>query len=329
MQDLRTNVTEFIFLGFSDFSLSLQALLFSFFLFAYVLSLLGNGLIILTVTFESVLHTPMYFFLRNLSLLELLFTTVTIPKVLDDFLSKKRSISFISCAVQMFVFFAVGVSECVFLAVMALDRYVAICHPLRYMSIMNRTLCYKLTVGSWTLGFLVSLGQTTFIFTLPYCNSNHLDHFFCDIPPLLSLACANIFVNELTVFIACLVGATVPFLLILCSYVNILTSIMLIRSAEGRHKALSTCGSHLTSVILFYSTAMFMYLRLGTHGSSSNDRMIALFYCMVIPAINPMIYSLRNKDMKKALVNICNPNSSPTAPLYLPFCLLPRVFRFC
>ncbi|KAM8962438.1 olfactory receptor 10AG1-like [Pelodytes ibericus] len=297
----RTNVTEFLFLGFSDLSPSLQAVLFFFFLVAYIVTVLGNGLIILTVTFDRVLHTPMYFFLRNLSFLELFFTTVTIPKVLVDFRSKKRSISFIGCAVQMFVFFSVGVSECIFLAVMAFDRYMAICHPLRYMSVMTRSLCFMLTVGSWAMGFIVSFGQTTFIFTLPYCSSNHLDHFFCDIPPLLSLACTNTFINELTVFLACLVGATIPFLLILSSYINILSSIMLIRSSEGRQKALSTCGSHLTSVILFYGAAMFMYLRLGSHGSSGNDRTMALFYCMVIPAINPMIYSLRNKDMKRAL----------------------------
>ncbi|XP_063285669.1 olfactory receptor 10AG1-like [Pelobates fuscus] len=303
-RDLNTNVTEFIFLGFSDLSSSLQSVLFSFFLIGYILTLLGNGLIILTVTSDPVLHTPMYFFLRNLSLLELIYTTVTIPKVLEDFTSKKRSISFTGCAVQMFIFFAAGVSECVFLAVMAFDRYVAICHPLRYMSVMNRTFCYKLTAGSWAMGVFESLRDTTFIFTLPYCNSNYLNHFFCDIPPLLSLACANTFINELSVFMACLVGATIPFLLILCSYINILSSIMRIHSAEGRHKALSTCGSHLTSVILFYGAAMFMYLRLGTQGSTGNDRMIALFYCMVIPAINPLIYSLRNKDMKTALLEL-------------------------
>ncbi|XP_053326548.1 olfactory receptor 10AG1-like [Spea bombifrons] len=301
---LRTNVTEFVLLGFSDLSQSLQAVLFTFLLSAYLLTLFGNGLILFTVTLDRGLHTPMYFFLRNLSFIELFFTTVTIPKVLSDFRSQKRSISFYGCATQMFVFFAVGVTECVFLAVMAFDRYMAICRPLRYLSVMSRKLCYKLTVGSWLTGLLVSLGQTTFIFTLPYCASNHLEHFFCDIPPLLSVACSNTFINQLSVFMACLTGATIPFVLILCSYVRILSSITLIRSAEGRHKALSTCGSHLASVILFYGTAMFMYLRLGSRRPTGNDRPITLFYCMVIPAINPLIYSLRNKDMKRALVKL-------------------------
>ncbi|XP_063285671.1 olfactory receptor 10AG1-like [Pelobates fuscus] len=303
-RDLHTNVTEFIFLGFSDLSLTLQAIVFNFFLFSYILTLLGNGVIILTISLDPAFQTPMYFFLRNLSFLELCLTTVTVPKVLHDFLSGNRSISFIGCATQMFVFFSVGVSECVFLLVMAFDRYVAICHPLRYMSVMSNTLCYKLTIGSWMVGFLVSFGQTTFIFTLPYCNSNHLDHFFCDIPPLLSLACADTFINELCVFIACLVGATIPFLFIICSYINILSSIMRIHSAEGRQKALSTCVSHLTSVILFYGTAMFVHLRLRSQRSPFNDRMISLFYCILIPLINPLIYSLRNKDMNKALGKI-------------------------
>ncbi|XP_071977827.1 olfactory receptor 10AG1-like [Engystomops pustulosus] len=296
-----TNITEFFLLGFSDLPLPLQATIFTFFLCAYILTLAGNGLIILTVSLESVLQTPMYFFLRNLSFHELCFTTVTVPKVLENFLSKEPSISFLACAIQMFIFFTIGVSECVFLGVMAFDRYMAICQPLRYTSVMSIRMCCQLTVGSWVIGSLVSLGQTSFVFSLPYCGSNRIAHFFCDIPPLLSLACTNTFINKLSVFIACVCGAGVPFLLILCSYINILTSILQIHSSEGRHKALSTCSSHLASVILFYGTAMFTYLRLGTYGSDDNDRMISLFYCLVIPTINPLIYSLRNKEMKMAL----------------------------
>ncbi|KAM8962439.1 olfactory receptor 10AG1-like [Pelodytes ibericus] len=300
----QTNITEFVLLGFSDFSLSLQTILFTFLLVAYIFTLVGNGLIILTITFDSVLQTPMYFFLRNLSFLEFVFTTSTVPKTLVDFWSEKRSISFIGCAAQMFVFSTIAVSECVFLGVMAFDRYMAICCPLRYIPVMNRTMCYRLTIGSWVMGLLASLGNTSYIFTLPYCRSNHIDHFFCDVPPVLSLACTNTFNNELFVFLVCLVGATIPFLLILCSYINILYSVMLIRSTEGRHKALSTCISHLTSVILFYGTAMFVHLRLGLRSSPSTDRVIALFYCIIIPGINPLIYCLRNKDMKSALGKI-------------------------
>ncbi|KAG9466091.1 hypothetical protein GDO78_017229 [Eleutherodactylus coqui] len=300
-RDQQTNITEFFLLGFSDLSPPLQATIFSFFLFAYILTLVGNGLIILSVSFEPVLQTPMYFFLRNLSFHELCLTTVTVPKVLEDLMSNERSISLLACSIQMCIFFAIGVSECIFLGVMAFDRYMAICQPLRYTSVMNTKMCYQLTVGSWVIGSLESIGQTSFIFSLPYCRSNRIAHFFCDVPPVLSLACSNTFINKLTVFIACMFTAGVPFLLILSSYINIMSSILLIHSSEGRHKALSTCSSHLLSVILFYGTAMFTYLRLGTHGSDENDRMISLLYCIIIPAINPLIYSLRNKDMKAAV----------------------------
>ncbi|KAM3915994.1 olfactory receptor 5F1-like [Leptodactylus fuscus] len=300
-RDWPSNVTEFLLLGFSDFAFSYQVSFLAFFVLSYILSLIGNGLIILTVTLDSHLHSPMYFFLRNLSVIELCSPSVVIPKTLENFMSEKRSISFMGCILQMFIFLTLGISECVFLGVMAFDRYMAICHPLQYRSVMSPKLCYKMTVGSWMIGSLISLGQTSFIFSLPFCNSYLIPHFFCDIPPLLTLSCANTFINELSIFIACFCGATLPLLLILCSYINILRSILLIRSVEGRHKVLSTCGSHLMSVLLYYGTAMFMYLRLGSETSSNNDRMIALFYCLIIPTINPFIYSLRNKDMKKAI----------------------------
>ncbi|XP_044130240.1 olfactory receptor 10AG1-like [Bufo gargarizans] len=275
--------------------------IFTFFLCAYIFTLVSNGLIILTISLESILQKPMYFFLRNLSVHELCFTTVTVPKLLQVFISKDLSISFSACAIQMFIFFTIGVSECVFLGFMAFDRYMAICHPLRYTSVMNTQMCYQLSVGSWVIGSFVSLGQTSFVFSLPYCGSNLIAHYFCDIPPLLKLACTNTFINELSVFIVCMCGAGVPFLLILCSYVNIMISILLIHSSEGRHKALSTCSAHLTSVILFYGTTMLTYLRIDTYGSDKNDRFLSLFYCIIIPAINPLIYSLRNKEMKTAL----------------------------
>ncbi|XP_056392730.1 olfactory receptor 10AG1-like [Hyla sarda] len=298
---MQRNVTEFFLLGFSDLPPSLQAIIFSFFLCSYILTIIGNGLIILSVSFEPILKTPMYFFLRNLSFHELCLTTVTVPKVLENFLSKERTISFVACASQMFFFFCIGVSECVFLGVMAFDRYMAICHPLQYTLVMSPKMCHKLTIGSWVIGSLVSLVQTSYIFSLPYCGSNRIAHFFCDNPSLLNLACTNTFINELLLFVSCMCAAGIPFLLILCSYVKILSSILLIHSSEKRHKALSTCSSHLISVFLFYGTAMFTYLRLGTYGSDDNDRMISLFYCIVIPAINPLIYSLRNKEMKTAI----------------------------
>ncbi|XP_069839567.1 olfactory receptor 10AG1-like [Dendropsophus ebraccatus] len=298
---IRTNITDFILLGFSDFPLPVQFSLFAFMLSGYLATLVGNGVIILTITIDPLLHTPMYFFLRNLSFLEICFTSVTIPKVLESVLSITRSISFLGCAVQMYVFQTIGVCECVFLMVMAFDRYMAICHPLRYMAVMTPARCYQLTLGSWMIALLLSLGQTIFVFTLPYCGSNLIDHFFCDYPPLLDLACDNTFINRLSVFMACLCGAGIPFILIICSYIKILSSIFLLHSAEAQLKALSTCGSHLASVVLFYGTAMYLYLRLGTQDSEDDDRLITLFYYIVVPALNPLIYSLRNKDMKAAL----------------------------
>ncbi|XP_068103508.1 olfactory receptor 10AG1-like [Hyperolius riggenbachi] len=295
-----TNITEFVLLGFSDVSPSLQVVLFMIFLLAYILTVVGNGLIVLTVSLEPVLNTPMYFFLRNLSFHEICSITITVPKVLENVLSEKKTISFLACRFQMFIFFVNGVSECVFLAVMALDRYLAICYPLQYASVMSKT-CYQLTVSSLVIGSFVSLVNNSMIFSLPYCGPNLIAHFFCDIPPLLSLACFNTFLYVLIVFLSCVFGAALPFLLILCSYIKILISILAMRSSESRQKALSTCSSHLVSVILYYGTAMSMYLRLGTSRSDKNDRMISLFYCLVIPVINPFVYSLRNKEMKAAL----------------------------
>ncbi|OCT64680.1 olfactory receptor 10AG1 [Xenopus laevis] len=295
------NVTEFLLLRFSDFRYVHQLSIFVFLCSAYIFTLLGNGLIIVTVTLSSCLHTPMYFFLRNLSLIELCFITVTIPKAIYIFMSEIMSISLLGCAFQMQAFVSVGASECLFLAVMAFDRYVAICHPLRYMTVLSPKMCFHLTILSWVVGIFVSFGVTSSIFSVPCCYSNCILHFFCDIAPVLNLACVNTFKNEMTVFIICILVVVIPFLAILCSYINILCSVGLIQSAKGHHKAFSTCGSHLMSVILFYGTNMFVYLRIGTQGSTGHDRIIALVYCIIIPAINPLIYSLRNKDMKQSV----------------------------
>ncbi|KAM4651979.1 olfactory receptor 13C9-like [Discoglossus pictus] len=259
-----------------------------------------NGIIILAVTIDHRLNTPMYFFLRNLSFLEICFISDTAPKALEIFVSVDKSITFFGCAVQMFVFLSIAVTECVFLGLMAFDRYIAICNPLRYISIVNRNLCHLFIAGSWMVGVIVSLGRTTFVFRLPFCGPNHIAHFFCDIPPLLNIACVDTFYQELVSFVACIIGAVIPFLLIICSYIKILSSVLLIQSVDGRRKAFSTCVSHLVSVVIFYGTAMFVHLRLRAR-SSGNDRMTSLFYCFVIPAINPLIYSLRNKDMRTAL----------------------------
>ncbi|OCT64679.1 hypothetical protein XELAEV_18045776mg [Xenopus laevis] len=304
-----SNFTEFLLLGFSDLHYIHQLSIFMFFCSAYIFTLLGNGLIIITVTKNSRLHTPMYFFLRNLSFLEVCSITVTVPKAMHIFMFQAKSISILGCALQMQAFLLMGVSECLFLLVMAFDRYMAICNPLRYMTVMSHKMCFHLTIVSWVVGCFVSFGLTGSTFSVPCCNSNHILHFFCDITPVLHLACVKTFNNEMFVFIVCTLVVVLPFLAILCSYINILYSINLIHSVAGRHKAFSTCGSHLASVILFYGTAMLIHFRLGTQGSTGNDRMIALVFCIIIPAINPLIYSLRNKDMKQSvrkLVHVIN-----------------------
>ncbi|XP_069841114.1 olfactory receptor 10AG1-like [Dendropsophus ebraccatus] len=298
---MQRNFTDFFLLGFTDLPPSTQAILFTFFLCAYFLTIFGNGIIIVTLSFGTLLQTPMYFFLRNLSFHEICLTTSFIPKVLENFLSKDRTISFSGCALQMGIFFTIGISECVFLGIMAFDRYMAICHPLRYPMVMNTKLCYQLTLASWSFGSFVSVAQTWYIFTLPFCRSRRIVHFFCDNPAIIKLACTNTFLINLLRLVSAFCAAGIPFLLILCSYIKILSSILLIHSSEGRHKALSTCSSHLASVFLLYGTVLVTYLKFGTNGSDDNDRMVSLFYCNVIPVVNPLIYSLRNKEMKVAI----------------------------
>uniref|UniRef100_A0A6P8NWZ4 Olfactory receptor n=1 Tax=Geotrypetes seraphini TaxID=260995 RepID=A0A6P8NWZ4_GEOSA len=300
----QTSVTGFILLGFSGLSLPLQCFLFVTFLVIYVLTLFGNIIILMVITAEPVLHTPMYFFLRNLSFLEICYTSVTIPKMLVIFWSNNRSISFLGCAVQMYFFFAFGVTECFLLAMMAYDRYVAISNPLRYVSIMTRKVCLFLSLISVFGGFLESLGQTSFIFSLPYCASNKIYHFFCDIPSLLRLACTDTFLNEIVFAICTVLFALFPFLMIVVSYSHILSAILKINSLEGRHKAFSTCASHLTSVALFYGSGVFTYLRPKSSHSPERDQFFALFYSIITPLLNPLIYSLRNNEVKDAPVQV-------------------------
>ncbi|XP_029436576.1 olfactory receptor 10A7-like [Rhinatrema bivittatum] len=303
-QENKTSVTEFLLVGFSDLSPPLQHLLFVLFQIIYAITLLGNVTIILTVTLDHRLHTPMYFFLWNLSFLEICYISVTIPKVLGDFLSKERSISYIGCGTQMYFFIFFATSECFLLAVMAYDRHAAICNPLRYSTIMSGRVCIHMVAGSWITALLLSMGQTRFIFSLPYCGPNVINHYFCDIPPVISLACQDTSKNEIAIFMYSVAVILIPFLLILISYARVLMAILRIRSVEGRRKAFSTCASHLVSVSLFYSTGTITYLRPKSSYSLNNDRLLALFYTIMTPMLNPLIYSLRNKEVKGALRRI-------------------------
>ncbi|KAM9659436.1 olfactory receptor 10AG1-like [Trichechus inunguis] len=295
-----TSVKEFFLLGFSDIP-NLQMLLFGIFLFVYVIILMGNGIIILITRVDKALQTPMYFFLSNFSFLEICYVSITIPKMLMNLWTQQRHISLFECATQMCFFLILGGTECLLLAVMAYDRYVAICNPLHYPLVMNRRVCIQLVTGSWITGIPVQIGQTYQIFSLPFCGSNQINHFFCDIPPLFKLACGDTFVNEMLVYIVVVFFITFPFLLILGSYSKIISTILKLPSATSRAKAFSTCSSHLMVVSLFFGSGIITYFQPKSKHSSGGDRFLSLFYTIVIPVFNPMIYTLRNKDVMEAL----------------------------
>ncbi|CAO2636342.1 Olfactory receptor 5V1 [Lemmus lemmus] len=247
----------------------------------------------------------MYFFLRNLSCLDICYSSVTLPKVLINLLSRHRIISFLSCIAQLHFFHFLGSTEAILLAVMAFDRFVAICNPLRYTAIMNPQLCVLwLAASCWTGGFLNSVVHTVLTFHLPFCGNNQINYFFCDIPPLLMLSCGDTSINELALLsIGIFIGWT-PFLCIILSYLSIISNILRIQSSEGRHKAFSTCASHLLIVLLYYGSAIFTYVRPISSYSLEKDRLISVLYSVVTPMLNPVIYTLRNKDIKEAVKTI-------------------------
>ncbi|KFP80845.1 Olfactory receptor 10A4, partial [Apaloderma vittatum] len=295
-----TVVTYFQFLPFSGIP-EIQGSLFCLVLLMYLSILVGNTLIFVITMVDAALHSPMYFFLKNFSFLEIGYTTTTIPKMLVNFLTKSKGISFLGCASQMYIFSLLGITECCLLAAMAYDRYEAICHPLHYTTMMSWNMCFLLSAASWLVGVLVALGQTVFIFTLPYCGLNKINHFFCDLLPLLKLACVDTYKNEITTYIITVLLILVPFLLIVVSYIQILHTIFKMPSAEDKRKTFSTCSSHLVVVTLFYRSGIVTYLRPKAFYSSSSSKLLSLSYTLMSPMMNPLIYSLRKKEMKQAL----------------------------
>ncbi|XP_030046200.1 olfactory receptor 5B12-like [Microcaecilia unicolor] len=298
-----TSITEFILLGLTD-DPQLQLLLFLVFLMIYMITFLANTGIIHLARKEPCLHTPMYFFLSNLSCVDLCCSSTVTPKMLVNFLTEKRVISFTGCATQVFFFVLFGATQIFLLAVMAYDRYVAICKPLRYPTIMTRRVCYQLVIGAYSGGFLNTIVHTSFTFTLPFCGSNIINHFYCDLLPLLALSCADTYKNEIEITIISIIQSTFSLSVILISYTFIIRTIMRIDSAQGRYKTFSTCASHFIVVILFFLPGLLMYVHPTSSNSKSKDKVIALFYTVVIPMLNPLIYSLRNKDVKQALRKI-------------------------
>ncbi|XP_050011976.1 olfactory receptor 13C7 [Alexandromys fortis] len=302
-------VTRFILLGLSAHP-KLEKTFFLLILLMYLVILLGNGVLILVTILDARLHTPMYFFLGNLSFLDICYTTSSVPLILDSFLTPRKSISFSACSVQMFLSFAMGATECVLLSMMAFDRYVAICNPLRYPVVMSKAAYVPMAAGSWAGGITNSIVQTSLAMRLPFCGDNVINHFTCEILAVLKLACADITINVISMVVANMIFLAIPVLFIFVSYVFILVTILRIPSAEGRRKAFSTCSAHLTVVIVFYGTILFMYGKpkskdpLGADKQDLADKLISLFYGVVTPMLNPIIYSLRNKDVRAAVRNL-------------------------
>ncbi|XP_027800116.2 olfactory receptor 10V1-like [Marmota flaviventris] len=297
----QTGMIHFHFRPFSRLP-EVQVLIFVTFLGMYLVSITGNLSIFLTIWMNRCLHTPMYFFLANLAALEVFYSSTIAPLTLASVLSTESTlISLPGCGTQMFFFIFLGSADCILLAVMAYDRFVAICHPLRYTLIMSWRVCVQLAVGSLVLGFALALQLTVLIFRLPFCSSKEISLFYCDVLPVMRLACADTHVHEVTLFAVSVIVLTIPSLLITLSYVFIVAAILKMRSAEGRHKAFSTCSSHLTVVLLQYGCTSVIYLCPSSRYSPDRGQVVSVVYTFVTPVLNPLIYSMRNRELKEAL----------------------------
>ncbi|XP_063295440.1 olfactory receptor 12D1-like [Pelobates fuscus] len=295
-----TTVDCFILLGITD-APQLQTLLFITFLIFYIFSFVGNLSIVTVVITDRSLHIPMYFFLGNLSFLDFFYSSTTVPKMLAGLLMDDKVISFQGCMAQLHIFHFLGSTEATLLTAMSYDRYLAICIPLRYHALMARTACIQLATVCWLIGYIYSLTHTILTSMLPFCKMNKVTHFYCDIKPLLKLACTDTSLNESLVSILTGFVALCTFVLIIISYVFIGSHILKLSSSQSRQKAISTCSSHLTVVFLYFGTAFCTYLRPATQDSLEQDRMTAVLFTVITPALNPLIYAMRNKDVKVAL----------------------------
>ncbi|XP_075681515.1 olfactory receptor 13G1-like [Rhinoderma darwinii] len=298
-------VSEFIILGLSTHP-ELETILFIVFLIIYTVALIGNLIIFMLSIIDSGLNTPMYFFLGFLSFLDICCTSATVPKMLTGYVTKSKVISYYGCVAQLFFFtWPMGV-ELMLLTVMAYDRYIAIRNPLRYSTIINRTACINVAIVITILGSLNSMTHTYCTFRLPYCDDNKINHFFCEIMPLLKLACADTYINEIVVFTADFILGICCFCLTCISYVFIINTILKIRSAEGKRKAFSTCASHITIVSMYYGAVIFTYIRPRSSLSLEKDKIVSALYAVITPTMNPIIYSLRNKEVKEAFKRTLN-----------------------
>ncbi|XP_012386031.1 olfactory receptor 8H1-like [Dasypus novemcinctus] len=304
-----TNVPDFILMGLTD-SEVIQLVLFMLFLLIYLITLLGNAGMVLLIHLDLQLHTPMYFFLSHLSFLDLSYSSVITPKTLEKLLTSNKYISYTGCFTQMSFYFFLAVTEFFFLSSMAYDRYVAICNPLHYPVVMSRRLCCSLITGSYMIGFTESLLNLLFMNSLHFCNSNVIYHFFCETIPILALSCTDTHHTEIMLFILGSLNVSVSLITILVSYVSILSTILKINSTSAKRKAFSTCASHLLGVTIYYGSTIFIYLKPRKSYSLGKDQVASVFYTMVIPMLNPLIYSLRNKEVKNAFIRVMQKRES-------------------
>ncbi|XP_004389292.2 olfactory receptor 1030 [Trichechus manatus latirostris] len=302
-----TLVTEFILLGLTDLP-ELQPILFLLFLVIYLITMGGSVGMMLLIRIDSRLHTLMYFFFASLSCLDLCYSTNVTPKMLVNFLSEKKIISYAACLVQCYFFIAMVITQYYMLAVMAYDRYMAICNPLLYSSKMSKGVCIHLIASPYVYGFLSGLMETMWTYRLTFCGSNIINHFYCADPPLIRLSCSDTFTKETSMFVVAGFNLSNSLLIFFISYIFILIAILRMHSAEGRHKAFSTCGSHLMAVTVFYGTLFCMYVRSPADKSVEQLKIIAVFYTFISPMLNPVIYSLRNKDVKQAFRKLIRRN---------------------
>ncbi|NP_001375446.1 olfactory receptor family 2 subfamily A member 9B [Canis lupus familiaris] len=303
MGENQTVVTEFILLGFC-LGPRIQMVLFGLFTLFYTLTLLGNGLILGLISLDLRLHTPMYFFLSHLAIVDIAYACNTVPQMLVNLLRPDKPISFAGCLTQTFLFLSFAHTECLLLVVMSYDRHVAICHPLHYCVIMSWRVCITLVVASWACGFLLALVHVSLILRLPFCGPHEINHFFCEILSILKLACADTRLNQVVIFVACMFILVVPLCLVLVSYSRILLAILRIQSGEGRRKAFSTCSSHLCVVGLFFGSAIVMYMVPKSRHPEEQQKILFLFYSFFNPMLKPLIYSLRNAEVKGALKRV-------------------------
>ncbi|XP_059570970.1 olfactory receptor 2Z1-like [Alligator mississippiensis] len=298
-----TSATEFVLLGLLKHT-KVHTIFLAMILLASITAFSGNALLMFLILMDSSLHTPMYFFLRQLAFMDMGPSLIVIPKMSMDFLILGNTISLALCGTQIFLLLMMGGAEGLLLAVMSYDRYVAICNPFQYPILMNRKMCMSLAAAVWVCATVNASIHTAYTMHLPYCGSKDIDHFFCEVPALLKLSCSDTSIYETLVFMSSIVLLLIPFSIILASYTCILSTVLRMKSARGQQKALATCSSHLTVVGLYYGATIFMYIRPNTYHSPEQDKMVAVFYTVVTPVLNPVIYSLRNRDVLRALIKL-------------------------